>query len=119
MSRPITMATTTLSELRSILGDWMLGELIGPPSASVPKGSTPTMPPEMACRIQLIGEVVWCLLGAYDDEGIRRWFGRRCPQLNGRSPAEHLGTDWVADSPAAKRILDLAKELTSTGSGGT
>ena len=109
------MATLTLSELRSILGDWMLGELVGVPSALVAKIETATVSPEVAGRIKLIGQVVWCLLGAYDSEGIRRWFGRRRPQLEGSSPAEHLGTDWLADSPSANKILQLAKELTSPG----
>jgi len=109
------MPTATPAELRSILGDWMLGELVGLPSASIASTDITTLRPEVAGRIELIGQVVWCLLGAYDEEGIRRWFGRRRPQLKGQSPAEHLGFDWLANSPSAKRILELARELASPG----
>ena len=105
------MPTATLSELRSILGDWMLGELVGLPTTSVATTDITKLRPEVSARIELIGQVVWCLLGAYDEEGIRRWFGRRRPQLKGQSPAEHLGFDWLANSPPATRILELAREL--------
>jgi hypothetical protein len=109
------MATTTLPDLRVLLGDSILGELVGLPLPSIARTSAATMTPEVVGRIGLIGQVVWCLQGTYDDEGIRRWFGRHRPQLKGASPIEHLGTDWLASSPSAKQVLDLARELTSTG----
>lgn len=96
--------------LRSILGDGLLIDLAGLPSVSA--GSTQVLPPAAVDRIQLIGRVVWCLMGSYNDEGVRRWFGRRRPQLQGKSPAEHLGNDWSANSPAAKQVLALAEALT-------
>lgn len=95
--------------LRSILGDGLLDDLAGLHATSA--GSTQALPPAAADRIQLIGQAVWCLMGSYSDEGIRRWFGRRRPQLRGKSPAEHLGNDWSANSPAAKRVLALAAAL--------
>lgn len=96
--------------LRSILGDELLGDLAG--LSSMLPGSTQALPPAAAARIQLIGQIVWCLMGTYSNEGIRRWFGRRRPQLQGKSPAESLGNDWSATSPAAKRVLALAEEVT-------
>jgi len=107
------MGTTTLSELRAILGDWILGELVGVPAEMLAAFDRTRHHPATVARIDLVGQVVWCLLGTYDDEGIRRWFGRCRPQLQGKSPAEHLGDDWLADSLAAKRVLDLAKGLAS------
>ncbi len=107
------MSTATLCELRSILGDRMLGELVGLPTAAFEEMDGSTLPPEVADRITHVGQVVWCLMGTYDDEGIRRWYERRRPQLRGKSPAEHLGPDWLADSLLAKRVLDLAKVLIS------
>jgi hypothetical protein len=98
--------------LRAILGDEILGSLVGVPSVS--PGSVEGPPPAPARRIMLIGQIVWCLKGAYDDEGIKRWFCRRRPQLQGKSPAEHLGDDWQADSPAATRALALAANLAGT-----
>ena len=109
------MPGTTPSELRAILGDWLLGELVGLPSASVATINLTKLPPAVAGRIELVGQVVWCLLAAYDGEGIRRWFGRRRPDLKGQCPAEYLGVDWLADSPAAQRVLELARELSPAG----
>jgi hypothetical protein len=95
--------------LRSILGDELLGNLVGPPSVSL--GSTEGPPSASASRIKLIGKIVWCLKGTYDDQSIKRRFSRRRPQLEGKSPAERLGDDWHANSPAALRALGLAEEL--------
>ncbi len=103
--------STTSQELRLILGDRMLGRLVGLPSKSAATASAASSLSEAASRIELIGQIVWCLMGTYDAEGIRRWFGRRRPQLEGRTPADLLAPGWVADSPSAKRILELAKEL--------
>lgn len=101
--------------LRSILGDDILGSLVRAPSESPGSGEGP--PPAPASRVMLIRQIVWCLRGTYDDEGIKRWFCRRRPQLQGKSPAEHLGDDWQANSPAAMRVLALAAELTGMSLG--
>ena len=107
------MMSTTLAELRAILGDRVLAELVGTPAEMLAASERMSQHPATVARIDLVGQVVWCLLGTYDDEGIRRWFGRCRSQLQGKSPAEHLGDDWLADSLAAKRVLDSAKGLAS------
>jgi len=111
----LAKTTTTSRELRLILGDLMLGQLVGLPSELAAKVSTASSPSAIADRIEVIGQIVWCLMGTYDAEGIRRWFCRRRPQLKGRTPADLLAPGWAANSPSAKRILDLAKELISPG----
>lgn len=109
----LPMTTATLSELRSILGDRILGDLVGVPAEMLAACERTTQRPATVARIDMVGQVVWYLKGTYDDEGIRRWFGRCRPQLRGKSPAEHLGGDWLADSRAATKVLDLAKGLAS------
>ena len=94
--------------LRSTLGDELLGNLVGPSSVSL--GSTNALPPARASRINLIGQIVWCLKGTYDDEGIKRWFSRRRPQLEGKSPAEQLGDDWMDDPFFYSERLEVAGE---------
>lgn len=111
LEQRLAKTSTTSQELRLILGDRMLDQLVGRPSKSAAMASTASSLPEAAGRIELIGQIVWCLMGTYDAEGIRRWFGRRRSQLKGRTPADLLAPGWVADSPSAKRILELAKEL--------
>ena len=105
------MMTTTLPELRAILGDRILAELVGTPAEMLAAPELTSQHPATVARIDLVGQVVWCLRGSYSDEGIRRWFGRCRPQLQGKSPGQHLGDDWLADSLVAKRVLDLAWAL--------
>lgn len=64
------MTIAALSELRSILGDRLLAELVGLPSASLAAVSLTTVSPDVAGRIKQIGQVVWCLLGTYYNEGV-------------------------------------------------
>jgi hypothetical protein len=106
------VATTTLPELRTILGDSILGGLVGVPPAAIVKFSKGSIKPEMVGRVKHIGQEVWCLLGTYDNEGIRRWFRRQRPQLKGKSPAECLQDGWQGDSADAMRVLALAEQLT-------
>lgn len=111
LEQRLAKTSTTSEELRLILGNRMVDQLVGLPSKSAAMASTASSLPEAAGRIELIGQIVWCLMGTYDAQGIRRWFGRRRSQLKGRTPADLLAPGWVADSTSAKRILELAKEL--------
>ena len=62
-------------------------------------------------RIHFIYEVVDALRGAYNDEGIRRWFYRERVQLENNSPSQYLGSAWNSDDEKAKKILELARSL--------
>ncbi len=83
--------------LENILQDKIFTELVGesPPSE----------------RIHFIYKVVDALRGAYNDEGIRRWFYRERAQLENNSPSRYLGSEWNPEDENAKKVLELAKSL--------
>ena len=62
-------------------------------------------------QIDFIYEIVDSLRGAYNDEGIRRWFYREREQLEGKSPLEYLGQTWNPQEEYATRVLELARSL--------
>lgn len=62
-------------------------------------------------RVEHLREIVDCLRGAYNDEGINRWFQRKRTELDGKSPVEYLGADWKPDDEKAKEVLELAQYL--------
>jgi hypothetical protein len=68
----LVKTSTTSQELRLILGDRMLDQLVGLPSKPAAMASTASSLPEADGRFELIGQIVWCLMGTYDAEGIRR-----------------------------------------------
>ena len=104
-------ATPTLLEppaLLEVLGEELLGHLVGLPAASI---SQAIAEGQVAERLAWIGQVVWYLQGTYNNSGIRRWFRRSRPQLEGRSPVQALVQGWRAESASAVTVLRLAKEL--------
>ena len=62
-------------------------------------------------RTHFIYEIVDTLRGAYDDEGIRRWFYRERTQLEDKGPLEYLGKAWKPQDESAEKVLELAKSL--------
>ncbi|MDP3698529.1 MAG: hypothetical protein Q8R47_02995 [Nanoarchaeota archaeon] len=62
-------------------------------------------------ELYLIYEIVDTLRGAYNDEGIRRWFYRQRTQLGNSSPLVYLGKTWKSEDENAKKVLELAKSL--------
>src|SRR3989344_7157773 len=62
-------------------------------------------------RLHFIYDIVDVLRGAYDDEGIRRWFYRGRTELGGKNPSEYLGQTWKPDDEYAKKVLELAKSM--------
>lgn len=72
-------------------------------------------PDELAARIHWLALVVSDLAGAYNDFGIRRWFGRERTQLGGRSPRQVLGADWVPTDPEVEQVRELAASLAGVG----
>ena len=73
--------------------------------------ATPDM---IAARVHFLAFVVGDLAGAYDDFGVRGWFGRRRERLNGKTPAQALGEAWTPEDEAPQRIRDLARSLASS-----
>jgi hypothetical protein len=72
-------------------------------------------PDELAARIHWLALVVSDLAGAYNDFGIRRWFGRERTQLGGRSPRQVLGADWDPTDPEVEQVRELAASLAGVG----
>jgi hypothetical protein len=73
-------------------------------------GSRPT-PDAVAARVHFLARVVAELKGAYNDVGVRRWFGRKRTLLRGRSPALVLKGEWAPESPNPQKVLQLARSL--------
>ena len=68
-------------------------------------------PDAVAARLHFLALVAGDLSGAYNDIGVRRWFDRPRELLEGRSPAELLGSEWQPEDSAPRRVRDLAHSL--------
>ncbi len=106
-------------EWRSLLGTLgleLLTQLVGVSVASARRyaGGERTTPDEVADRLHFLALVVADLAGSYNEFGIRRWFARPRPQLDGRSPSQLLRGNWRSDQPGAQRIRELARALTGS-----
>jgi hypothetical protein len=68
-------------------------------------------PDEVAARLHHVALVVGDLGGAYNDVGIRRWFGRKRSALGGNTPAALLAAGWNPDDPGPQKVRALARAL--------
>ena len=68
-------------------------------------------PDEVAARLHHLALIVGDLAGAYNDVGIRRWFGRKRSALGGRTPASMLKGEWNPDDPGPQQVRELAHSL--------
>ena len=69
------------------------------------------MPPPyvVAARLHFLAFVVGDLAGAYNEIGVRRWFERRRTRLDGNTPAQALGDEWLPEDDAPCRVRELAR----------
>jgi hypothetical protein len=104
-------------ELLRVFDREELSELIGTTPVSLGRylSGSRAWPDELATRIHWLALVVSDLQGAYNDFGIRRWFNRVRPQLDGRSPRQTLGADWDPGNPTVERVRQLAASLVGAG----
>jgi hypothetical protein len=72
-------------------------------------------PDQLADRLHWLALVVSDLGGAYNEFGIRRWFGRPRTQLGGRSPRDVLNANWDPDSQEVLSVRELAAKLVGVG----
>lgn len=72
-------------------------------------------PDDVAARLHHLALIVGDLAGAYNDVGVRRWFGRRRTTLGGRAPAALLSGAWNPDDPGPRQVFDLARALVTLG----
>jgi hypothetical protein len=68
-------------------------------------------PDEVAARLHHLALIVGDLGGAYNEVGIRRWFGRKRSGLGGRTPAAMLAAEWSPEDPGPQKVRDLARSL--------
>jgi hypothetical protein len=73
-------------------------------------------PDGIAGRAHWLAGVVGDLRGAYNDAGVRRWFGRPRTALGDRRPADVLANPWEPDDPDVQRVRGLAAWLAAPGS---
>ena len=70
-------------------------------------------PDEIAARLHHLALIVGDLSGAYNEVGVRRWFGRPRTALDGKTPASILTGDWDPDADAPQQVRALARSLVS------
>lgn len=70
-----------------------------------------TTPDRIAGRLHFLAMVVSDLSGAYNDFGIRRWFGRPRQALDGAAPQDLLDDAWDPDDPGPRKVRVLARAL--------
>jgi hypothetical protein len=99
-----------LNDLEIVLQEELLTDLTGKSPADIQKDLL-----GRSKEIYFLYEIVDCLRGSYNDEGIRRWFQRERSQLGGKSPLQYLGSGWSPDEEDAKRILELARSSIDPG----
>jgi hypothetical protein len=68
-------------------------------------------PDDVAARLHHLALVVGDLAGAYNDVGIRRWFGRKRSALGGRTPGSLLEGAWKPEEPGPQKVRELARSL--------
>lgn len=68
-------------------------------------------PDDVSARLHHLALIVGDLAGAYNDVGVRRWFGRSRAALDGRSPADILSGEWNPDDPGPQKVRELARAL--------
>lgn len=107
---------TEASALVEVLGADLVAQLAGISPSSLRRyvsGERAT-PDAVAARVHHVAVLVSHLAAGYNDFGVRRWFGRARPQLDGRAPADLLRGEWDPDADGPQRVLRLAEALNSS-----
>lgn len=99
--------------LQSALGVDLLARLLDILPANIDLYLSGTQTPDkVALRFRELTWMVHDLAGAYNDDGIRRWFARPRTVLGNRAPVDVLTPGWLPDDPEAQRVRGLANALT-------
>lgn len=104
--------------MRQALGDELLAKLldVSPTSLRRYADGERTTPDLVAARLHALAMITSDLAGGYNERGMRRWFLRSRPQLDGLAPAEVLDGGFDPDSERVGRVRDLAAWLVGAGS---
>lgn len=106
-------------EARSLLalfGPDRLAQLAGASGISLRRyaAGVREAPDDVAGRLHVLARIVGELRGAYNDQGIRRWFERRRTALDDRTPQELLAGAWEPDADGPAAVLALARSLNAS-----
>lgn len=106
-----------IDELAKVYGADSTAELLGTSTGSLRRyvAGARTAPDEVAARAHFLALVSGDLAGSYNPIGLRRWWDRPRPSLDGMSPRAALGTDWQPDDGPAQRVARLAASLAGAG----
>jgi hypothetical protein len=105
--------STEWTRLLRLLDREMLARLLGISGASVRRyaKTARATPDDVAARLHWLALIVGDLAGAYNEIGIRQWFGRKRSQLGGRAPAQLLSGRWKPDDGGPQQVRTLATAL--------
>lgn len=100
-------------DMRNVFGIRMLSQLTSISESSLRRyaAGDRLTPPWVAQRLDWVAAVVDNLHGAYNELGVRGWFQRPRPQLDGLTPLQALGANWRPEDPSVRRIATLAASL--------
>jgi len=108
--RGIPATNLMWAELTRILGVDDLAALLGIGQANLRRfvaGSEPT-PPDIVGRLDYLRRLLYDLGQSYNEAGMRRWFWRHRPALDGKCPGALLSGAWDPNGPAAQQVRLLA-----------
>lgn len=108
---------TEWKPMRDALGDELLTQLLNVSPTSLRRyadGGRVT-PDPVAARLHTLAMITSDLAGGYNERGMRRWFVRPRPQLDGRAPADVLAGGFDPDSDSVGRVRELAAWLVGSG----
>jgi hypothetical protein len=105
--------TGEIPTLAEIFGWAPLGQLVGASEPSLRRyaAGDRTTPDAIAHRIHFLAQLVAILRGSYNEFGVRRWFERPHPALDGKTPAALLRGKFDPMDAAAQRTLEAALRL--------
>lgn len=98
------------AETTRILGVDDLASLLGIGQASLRRyvSGAETTPPEIVGRLDYLRLLLLELGRSYNEAGMRRWFWRHRPALEGRCPGALLSGAWDPQGPEAQQVRLLA-----------
>jgi hypothetical protein len=107
------MPAQEIRSLSSILGPATVQELAGASDASLRRyaASSRETPDAIAQRLHFVALLVAILRGSFNEFGIRRWFERPHPALEGEPPITRLSGNFDPDDPGPQAVYQAASSL--------
>jgi hypothetical protein len=102
---------TEWAPMLDLFGADVLASLVGVSPASVQRYATGTRatPDDVAERLHFLALLVAELAASFNEIGVRRWFHRPLPQIDGDSPSERLRGDWSPHDSHVDTLMDVAR----------